>query len=178
VRKTASALLALPLLAGCGSAATTSAPPTTSAAPPAKTTAAAGATTQSSPGAPPLQAEAQQAAAGDIPDNQAFVAYQGSGYTIRVPEGWAQSGSAGSVTFRDKNNIIRIVVRPGTHPAARTSYRSRSAPNPVTGKRVTLVVVRYYKRKGGKTAIIDLAGPEGVDNVDAYRMIANSFRWK
>jgi hypothetical protein len=31
--------------------------------------------------------------------------------------------------------------------------------------------------KGGKVATVDLATPAGVDNVDAYRMMIESFRW-
>jgi hypothetical protein len=30
----------------------------------------------------------------------------------------------------------------------------------------------------GKVATIDLATPVGVDNVDAYRLISQSFRWQ
>ena len=30
----------------------------------------------------------------------------------------------------------------------------------------------------GKVAVLDLATPKGVDNVDAYRMISESFAWK
>jgi hypothetical protein len=60
----------------------------------------------------------------------------------------------------------------------KVSYSTESAPNPVTNKRVTLAVDRYYLSKGGKRAIIDLGAPKGVDNVDAFRMISRSFRWR
>ena len=61
--------------------------------------------------------------------------------------------------------------------AVKATYTTLSAPNPVTGKRVLLVVDRYELSKGGKQATLDLGTPKGVDNVDAYRLIANSFRW-
>jgi len=153
-----------------------------------------------------LQAEATSAAAGDIPDNQVFIEFVNAkaGYTIKYPEGWAQQGGAGAVTFRDKNNIVRIVVAKaavphntadaslkglhlksgpkgmtvGGRPAFKFVYTTQSAPNAVTGKRVTLTVDRYYLWRGGKEAIVDLGSPVGVDNVDAYRMMINSFRWK
>ena len=48
----------------------------------------------------------------------------------------------------------------------------------MTGKRVTLVVDRYYLSHSGKEAIVDLATPQGVDNVDAYRLMIESFRWR
>jgi hypothetical protein len=48
----------------------------------------------------------------------------------------------------------------------------------VTGKRVTLVVDRYYLWRGGKIAVVDLGTPRGVDNVDAYRLMIESFMWR
>jgi len=126
---------------------------------------------------------------------------------MKYPEGWAQQGVSRRVTFRDKNNIVRIVVVRGAaptrasvnadvarlhgarirqapqamtiagKPAFKVVYSTASAPNPVTGKRVTLVVDRYYAWKGGRVAVVDLGTPVGVDNVDAYRLMIESFRW-
>jgi hypothetical protein len=174
------------------------------AAPTATTTATKPA---SGPGA--LQAEANSAAAGDIPDNQVFLVFRnGVGYSMKYPEGWAQQGSGDRVTFRDKNNIARVVVAAGAaptradvqadvarlggahvqsppqaitvagRPVFKVVYSTESAPNEVTGKRVKLVVDRYYLSTGGHRAVVDLGTPEGVDNVDAYRLMIESFRWK
>ena len=63
-------------------------------------------------------------------------------------------------------------------PTLKVTYTTVSAPNAVTGKRVTLVVDRYYLWHGGKRAIVDLGTPVGVDNVDAYRLMIQSFRWR
>ena len=187
------------LAAGCGSSK--------HSAPTTATTTTTSGTTQS-PGA--LQAEAQSAATGDIPDNQAFVVFSDSsaGYAMKYPEGWAQSGGGKQVVIRDKNNIIRVVVRQGALPTAATVrrelaalpdvkvesrpathklpsgsalkvvYSTESAPNAVTGKRVTLVVDRYYLAHNGQLVIVDLGTPQGVDNVDAYRLMIESFRWR
>jgi hypothetical protein len=58
-------------------------------------------------------------------------------------------------------------------------YTTESAPNPVTGKRVTLIVDRYVlPGPGGRVASVDLGTPKGVDNVDAYRMMIESFSWR
>jgi hypothetical protein len=62
-------------------------------------------------------------------------------------------------------------------PAIKVSYTTTSAPNQVTGKRVVLMVDRYELAKKGKVAVIDLGTPTGVDNVDAYRMMSESFTW-
>jgi hypothetical protein len=48
----------------------------------------------------------------------------------------------------------------------------------VTGKRVRLTVDRYYLWHGGRRAVVDLGTPVGVDNVDAYRSMIESFRWR
>jgi hypothetical protein len=157
-----------------------------------------------------LQGEATTAAAGDIPDNQVFLTFRNATakYSIKYPEGWAEHGAGNSVVFRDKNNIVRIVVGSGHAPSAagvradlgtlrgaivrgapqrlalagtpavKVSYSTVSAPNPVTGKRVKLVVDRYYLSRAGRTAIVDLGTPVGVDNVDAYRLMIESFRWR
>lgn len=47
---------------------------------------------------------------GDIPDDQAFVAYPwpGGGFSVSVPEGWARTESQGAVIFTDKLNSVRI----------------------------------------------------------------------
>jgi hypothetical protein len=196
------------LVAGCGGSKT--AAPTTTA--PAPTTPSATTTTaQSSPNA--LQGEAQAAATGDIPDNQVYVVFTNTraGYSIKYPEGWAQSGSGNRVTIYDKNNLVRTVVQPGGEPtlaqvsaelqalkattpslrfqppqrvqiggrpAIKVVYTTESAPNPVTNKRVQLTVDRYYLAQRGKRAVIDLGTPVGVDNVDGYRLMVQSFRWK
>ena len=157
-----------------------------------------------------LQAEANSAATGDIPDNQVFITFRNPAahYVLKYPEGWAQQGAGGKVTFRDKNNIVRVVVTSGAlptkegvrgqvgrlsgatlrgsprqltiagTPALALVYATQSAPNPVTGKRVTLVVDRYYLARGGRRAVVDLGTPQGVDNVDAYRLMIESFRWR
>jgi hypothetical protein len=195
-------------LAGCG-AKQAGAPPSTAATTQTSTQRATVATTTPAPpGA--LQAEARAAATGDVPDNQVFIVFRDpkAPYSMKYPEGWAVSGTRPSVTIRDKNNIVRVVVQnghlptlagarkalassPGATlrsapkavtlggaPALALVYTTQSAASAVTGKRVKLVVDRYYLAHGGKLAVVDLGTPEGVDNVDAYRLMIESFRWR
>jgi photosystem II reaction center protein PsbP len=199
-------------LAGCGGSKSSS-PTTTTAPPPPPATSTSTPTQTQGGGAGALQAEAASAATGDIPDNQVFLTFQdnAAGYSIKYPEGWARSGSGNSVTFRDKNNIVRVVVTTGSppslgevkrqvgalkgatittpptkttiggKPAIHVVYETQSAQNAVTGKTVTLGVDRYYLWNGKKVAIVDLGTPVKpvkVDNVDAYRLIIQSFRWR
>ncbi len=164
----------------------------------------------SSPAA--LSADAKSAATGDIPDNQNFLVYSDKrvGFSIKYPEGWSQTKSAGGIDFKDKNNLVRVAVHKGqapsvasvnaelkklkasepslkaqapkqmklkAGPAIKVTYTTSSAPNPVTGKRVVLMVDRYEVAKKGRVAVIDLGTPTGVDNVDAYRLMSESFTW-
>lgn len=198
-----SLLVACIFLVACGSKKAQAPPATTTAVAPTTSVAT---TTTAGPGA--LQAEVAATSAGDIPDNQVFVIYPGKPFTIKYPEGWTQSGGGDNVTFRDKNDIVRVVIVPGNAPtvssvqhelanlkgatasgtpttltldgtnAVKVTYRATSAPNPVTGKRVTLAVDRYVLAKNGKRVIVDLGSPVGVDNVDAYRLMIQSLRLK
>ena len=63
-------------------------------------------------------------------------------------------------------------------PVVKVTYTQEGPPDPVTGKRLPIITDRYEYAKGGKRAIVDLGTPKGVDNVDAYRMISESFRWR
>ena len=203
------AVLAVAALTGCGSSHTAGTTTTSVSPPAAAPPATTGGTTSPAPPPAPsaLQAEANSAATGDIPDNQVFLTFHdsGAGYSMKYPEGWAQQGAGSKVAFRDKNNVVRVVaargrapsagaIRGGLHgvklvsgptrmtisgaPAWKVTYTTESAPNPVTGKRVTLLVDRYYLARNGKEAIVDLGTPKGVDNVDAYRLMIESFRWR
>ena len=192
-------------LAGCGgsSGSSASAPGSSASTPaPARSTTPSGA----------LSGEATAAATGDIPDNQVFLTFKDPkvGFAMRYPEGWSHQATGSRVTFRDKNNIVRVDLAKGPAPTVasvrselarlraadpslraqapravtvagtpmvKVTYTTRSAPNSVTGKRVTLMVDRYVLAKGGRVATVDLGTPKGVDNVDAYRMMIESFRW-
>jgi hypothetical protein len=72
--------------------------------------------------------------------------------------------------------VKTITLKSG--PAVKATYTTQSAPNPVTGKQVTLVVDRYALSHGGRVAIVELGTPTGVDNVDAYKRMIESFKWQ
>jgi hypothetical protein len=63
-------------------------------------------------------------------------------------------------------------------PAVKATYTTQSAPNPVTGKQVTLKVDRYVLSHAGRVAVVELGSPTGVDNVDAYKRMIGSFAWR
>jgi hypothetical protein len=70
----------------------------------------------------------------------------------------------------------QVQVKAG--PAIKVTYTTRSAPNPVTGKSVLLIVDRYELSHGAKRVTVDLGTAKGVDNIDAYRRIINSLSWQ
>jgi hypothetical protein len=172
----AAAALAL-TLAACGSSSSSS-----SATPQAAQTTATPAPKEVSP-------------AGDIPDNQAYVAFQAPGapFSVKVPEGWSQTQQGGVVTFTDKLNAISLAwgAAPKAPPATakvstvkrtagsaqRATYEQQSQPDAVTGKTRTDAVERYVFTQGGKHAILTLSGPKGADNVDPWRIVTDSLRW-
>jgi hypothetical protein len=135
---------------------------------------------------------------GDIPDNQVYVRFHPAhaDYSLKVPEGWARSSSAGTITFTDNLNRVSISEtprRPGlprsaravkvttvTRPAGRavrTIYLAQAAPNGVTGKVGTDAVERYVFVHKGKDLVLTLSGPKGADNVDPWKVITSSVRW-
>ena len=69
------------------------------------------------------------------------------------------------------------VTAAGPNPVVKVTYTIEGQKSPVTGQRPKISVDRYVYFKGGKDATVDLATPVGVDNVDAFRMISESFRW-
>ena len=130
------AALAVAACGGSGTSGYSSPPATTAPATTATATArsAPPATASSKPkqhASPPgaLQAEANSAAAGDIPDNQVFLVFRnGRGRLLdEVPGGVgaARLRQARS-SFRDKNNIVRVVVGTGAAPTNAT-VRARAA---------------------------------------------------
>jgi hypothetical protein len=197
------------LVAGCGSSGSSSSSP-----PSASGGSAAGGSAQTEQGSGgALAADAKSAATGDIPDSQNFLTLPGAATKVSMlyPEGWSVQETPSSVTIRDKNNLVRILLAKGaapttasvraqlaalaratpglsagspqalalkSGPAIKVTYKTKSAPNPVTGKQVELVVDRYVLADGGRVATVDLGTPVGVDNVDAYKRMIGSFKWQ
>jgi hypothetical protein len=95
---------------------------------------------------------------GDIPDNQAFVVYHGSGYALNVPEGWGRRGSGRTVQFADNYNSIQIdlssvarrpsvaSVRQSELPALRAKTKGFAEPNVSTVRRPAgaAILITYH----------------------------------
>jgi hypothetical protein len=156
---------------------------------------------------PTTAAESNAAAnAGDIPDTQAFVTYNGPGYSVLVPEGWSRVQRGSAVTFTWNANgeaidttatrdlvAVEALLRAHYGAMGRSSMRSatiggsavtvlsfssNSKPNPVTGKKLRLDNQAYLFSGHGRRAMLVLWAPAGADNVDQWKNISASFRWK
>jgi hypothetical protein len=53
-----------------------------------------------------------------------------------------------------------------------------SAPNAVTGKQYRDDVLRYELFRGGEELVLTLTSPVGSDNVDPWRVVTQSLRWR
>jgi hypothetical protein len=133
---------------------------------------------------------------GDIPDNQAFVTYSppGARFSVKVPEGWSQTAHGRDVRFTDKLNAIELNWDASAPPAPagvkvstvtrkagsakRSTYLAQGQPDAVTGKTRTDAVERYEFTHGGRRVVVTLSGPKGADNVDPWRIVTDSLRWR
>jgi len=124
--------------AGCGSSSSSS---------------SGGSTGSSSNAANPNGPE--KSPAGDIPDTQAYVRFAppGAGYSVKVPEGWAQIMTGGAVSFTDKLNTVRLEAHPAT--AAPTVATARSAE-------VARLAKTQTGFKAGTVSTVTRAGLQGV----------------
>jgi hypothetical protein len=115
------------------------------------------------------------------------VTFQDKGNTIAVKLSSGPTPTAASVASQLKTEqaadpCLKVSGAPeqvtlGPNRALKVTYTTVGAKSPVTGKSLNLTVDRYVYSNKGKVATLDLGTPVGVDNVDAYRMISESFRW-
>ena len=69
-------------------------------------------------------------------------------------------------------------VRRSGQTAVRVRYLALGPANQVTAKAVVDAAERYLFVHNGREAIVTLAGPNGADNLDAWRTMSNSLQWK
>jgi hypothetical protein len=72
---------------------------------------------------------------------------------------------------------VSLVVRRGGR-AVRLTYEGDSAPNQVTGRVVRDAFERYTFYRAGRRVDLTLSGPTNADNVDPWRIVSDSLRWR
>ncbi|HEX4768533.1 MAG TPA: hypothetical protein VH414_19865 [Lichenihabitans sp.] len=76
-----------------------------------------------------------------------------------------------------KIGSIKSVTLPSGE-AVRIAYTSNSEPNPVTNRRIRQENERTIVGHAGKVATLTMSAPAGADNVDQWKLMNDSFRWK
>lgn len=148
-------VLAAAVTAGCSSS---------SSGPPAASHASSGSATAA--GAAPAPTESNPP--GDIPDNQAYVAFRpsGGGFTVKVPEGWARTGQGGTTVFTDKLNRVEIATASASSAPTLTSVDSKVVPQlrgqvpKFSGPKVSQV-----NRHAGSAVLLKYQGDSAADPV-------------
>jgi hypothetical protein len=144
-----------------------------------------GSSSSKSSGAPANPDAPEVSPAGDIPDNQAFVAYSPpkAGFTVNVPEGWSRTTSSGVVTFTDKLNTIRLQTAHASAPLTVRDAKRSVVPKLAKSERgFTLRSISAVTRKAGKAVrivyLVDakpnaVTGKAGQDTVERYVFFHN-----
>jgi hypothetical protein len=122
---------------------------------------------------------------GDIPDNQAFVAYSppGASYSVKVPEGWSRTASGGAVWFTDKLNTVRLEQAAASAPPTVGAVRRTLLPRLArTEQRFKVGTVTTVQRKAGRAVRVTylarsqpdpVTGRSRVDAVERYLFFHN-----
>ena len=89
-----------------------------------------GASATTSPPAGPSAQAAEVNPPGDIPDNQSFVVYTAPdrSYSVKYPEGWAQTTRGADVVFSDKFNSITLAPHNGFYQPTEDYARTVEIP--------------------------------------------------
>jgi hypothetical protein len=82
---------------------------------------------------------------------------------------------ASSLAFRLQ--AVRAVFLAGG-PAVEIIYQVNSPPNQVTGRQYRVVIERFELYRNGRGVVLSLSSAVGSDNVDPWRIVSESFRWR
>jgi hypothetical protein len=118
--------------------------------------------------------------AGDIPDNQAYVAYAppGAGYSVKVPEGWSQTSAGGVVSFTDKLNTVCLQAAAASAPPTIAGVKRTMPPKLARAEQgFRLRTITMVRRNAGRAVRITylargkpdpVTGKSRVDAVERY----------
>ena len=94
------------------------------------------------------------------------------------PAGYVASTDLPSLQAQAGFKLVKQdTVKVGSATYVHLVFHLPAPPDPVTGKQVPSTVDRYYVPGPAGLAVVSLSTPDGVDNVDAFRQMIQSFRW-
>jgi hypothetical protein len=105
---------------------------------------------------------------GDIPDNQAYVAYQppGARVSVKVPEGWARTTSKATTSFNDKLNRIQVASSAAsTAPTVQSVTASVVPTLKAQVPQFAMGKVTEVSRNAGKVVLVTYQGDSAPDAV-------------
>jgi hypothetical protein len=105
---------------------------------------------------------------GDIPDNQAFVAFSppAGGYSIKVPEGWARTEGSDWVSFTDKLNTVRLQLVGAARAPTLASAEANEVPAlAATAPCFQAGTVKTVSRQAGPAVLITYRADAPADPV-------------
>jgi hypothetical protein len=105
---------------------------------------------------------------GDIPDNQAYVAYQppGARVSVKVPEGWARTTSKATTSFNDKLNQIQVTLSATSSTPTVQSVTASVVPTlKAQVPQFALGKVTEVSRNAGKVVLVTYQGDSAPDAV-------------
>jgi hypothetical protein len=174
--KTASLLVGLVAVAAFSAGCSSGSPAGTAQSQPATPTSSSTTTSPqpsttpapSTPAKPTKPVATETNPPGDIPDNQAYVAYQppGARVSVKVPEGWARTTSKATTSFNDKLN--RIQVTPSAASTAPTVQSVTASVVPTLKAQVpqfAMGKVTEVPRNAGKVVLVTYQGDSAPDAV-------------
>jgi hypothetical protein len=168
------------LASGCGGSGSSTPSPS---GPDSRTSAPTAASPSSTPppslppstSSPPKPVATESNPPGDIPDNQVFVDFKGSGFSVKVPEGWARSAAGTATSFTDKLNRIQVAAAtsastptPQTITSQFVPQLQRSVPKFALGK------VSEISRPAGAVVLLTYQGDSSPDPVTG-KVIRDAF---
>ena len=152
------------LAAACGSSTTKATSPATArkAANPTTTTAKPGSVDPNAP---------EVVAPGDIPDTQAFVVHNATGYSFKVPEGWAQTIAGTSTTFTDHYNSIAATSASVAAAPTAATVQTTEVPNLARDvPNFALIKVEAVSRTAGTAVLITYRAGSTLNPVTGKRV--------
>ncbi|ROO87553.1 hypothetical protein EDD29_5163 [Actinocorallia herbida] len=93
---------------------------------------------------------------GDIPDNQVYVPFTvpGGTFTVKVPEGWAQSQDGQATVFTDKLNTVRIEAASASSAPTTATAQAEIAKIKASAQGFSGGQVSQAQRKAGPAILI------------------------
>lgn len=159
------AALAILLVTACGGGSSTASSSTTT-------------TAKVAPGAVDPNA-VETPVPGDIPDNQVFVAYNGPGFVIKVPEGWARTDNGGTVMFSDHYNSIHVETAPSpTAPTAASATATELARVRATSPGFNLGKVTTVHRSAASAVLVTYRALSEPNPVTGKRVVLDVERYE